>query len=348
MNKDPAVDTVKYIPHQSTKRPISPEQAEKITGKAKSQCTRELTDTVSTLDFPEFYPGTPRGTFNMTSLGGSSGSGLRTDGQEMGIQELIETWRSTLADHRTESKADIIAVLSEVTNGMLDRIADLEAQVSKREHEIDSLHYHIDTLDQNRRARNAKFVGVPETDEEDPKTVVIDIAKRIGITIKPSDIVECERIGKPPTGPTAKPRQIMTKFATTHTKVELFKMRKSLSTSTDADLKSTFINEDLAPYRAKLLYVARMLKNDKLINKYWVFRNEVQVKLTEFDEAQPVRSFDFFKNFHDHPVFQSILRPKFVPKQAVSAMSIFKSKPGYAQALRRLHESLGEEHFNKM
>jgi hypothetical protein len=341
MSRGPLANTKQVITESSKKRPISPEQAEKITSKSKKECTREFDDTVCTLTFPENFGNRPSAAGHKNTMHG-------TGDQNMSVQDLIETWRTTLAAHRVESKADMICIMTEVTNGMLGRIADLETEVAKQNQELEGLYYRIDTLEQNSRAKNAKFAGIKEEEDEDVKAIVIDVAKKIGVTIKESDITECERVGKPPTETNQRPRNIMTKFASIGVKAGLFKMRKSLGTSTDSYLKSIFINEDLAPLRAKLLYIARMLKNDGKINKYWIFRNEVQVKLTELDEPTPVRSMDFFSDFHDHKVFQDILRPKFIPQKPVSAMSIFKSKPGYAEALRKLHEMYGEEYFDTM
>ena len=42
--------------------------------------------------------------------------------------------------------------------------------------------------------------------------------------------------------------------------------------------KPVYINEHLSPYYGKLRYACKLLKNDKLINDYWVSGHKVKVK----------------------------------------------------------------------
>jgi hypothetical protein len=323
---------------QRTKRAISPEQAELFCNRAKSKCTRDEIPENS-VDFDIDFENFTSERAGLTPKKMSQGTGPESS-KDM---DLIRTWHLTLANHRMETKADMMSIISEITNGMLARIVDLEAEVCKKEWELDVMRYQMDSVDQSNRVRNAKVVGVVEAEEENPKEKILEIAKKIKANISSSDIVRCERIGKiDPDG--NKPRTIMTRFATTSAKMEFFKMRKALGTSKDAELKKVFVNEDLAPLRSKFLYVARMLKSDGLIHKYWVYKNEVQVKFLESDEkGTPVRNLEIFSDFHTHQVFKDILKPRFVPKQSPNAETVFKSKPAYAEVLAKYSDVLHQQ-----
>ena len=47
------------------------------------------------------------------------------------------------------------------------------------------------------------------------------------------------------------------------------------------------VNEDLAPARSRLLYICRILKNVKVLHKYWVYDTEVYIRRVE--DAEPER-----------------------------------------------------------
>jgi hypothetical protein len=334
MNKDPATLPSTPVGSVGTKRQLSPGQKEEFTGKQKTLCTRDrdfVYDEI--LDYTNKTYSEPT-LANLAKMSSNSGIPEATN-------ELVKkTLNSTLANFRMEWKADLMSVVTEVTNGMLERIAALEHEVMVKDRQIDELSYRMDTLDMNSRVKNVKFVGVPEVENEeddedpqieDPKTTVLEIASKINAKISFSDIVYCERVGRKDKGP----RPIKVTFATTNAKMELFKMRKELAKSTDKDLKNVFVNVDLSPFRSQLLYIARKLKADNLIAKYWVYKNEVNIKIREEEEkGKPIRSLYDLTPFHDHRVFQGLIKPKFVPKKTLTAIEILAANPKYAELFR--------------
>ena len=100
-----------------------------------------------------------------------------------------------------------------------------------------------------------------ETAEEDPYEKVVEVAGKIGVTIKRDDISVCHRLAS-----RSGIRPIIVKFVRRETKFQIMKHKKSLKNSTEP----LYINDDLTPLRAR---IAKAIRNKNDV-KFCTYYNE--------------------------------------------------------------------------
>lgn len=173
---------------------------------------------------------------------------------------------------------------------MVTKIKTLEQKIATLAHvntcqedSIEALEYKLDSQEQRNRKFNLKISGIPENPGENPAVLIEQIASVLHANVTRNDFEACYRIGGSRPG---KPRAILVKFNTIDAKIRLFSARKSLKEHKSTAIKEIFVNEDLAPIRSKMLFIARNLKNANLIFKYWVYDSEVFIRKTENSEPE--------------------------------------------------------------
>lgn len=141
----------------------------------------------------------------------------------------------TLSDDQLESLADKVT-------------QKLEARMKKREEHVDGrldeLCLVTDELEQHNRLENLRIFGVKEVKGENTDKIVIDVAKKIGITLASSSISRSHRVGPISANKT---RALIVKFVSYADRKNMFKAKKLL--------KGTGITvaEDLTRYRRSIL-----------------------------------------------------------------------------------------------
>ena len=164
-------------------------------------------------------------------------------------------------------------------------VEKLEINAAKKDTELDQVKYKLESYEQKNRTRNLKVSGVPEGPDEDVLQLVIGIATKLDLEIGSRDINVCYRVGRPKL---SKPRPILVKMTTVDTRNVFFNARKALKTHNDLYLQNVYISEDLAPMRNSMFYLARSLKYDHDIFKYWVYDCEAWVKVAR-EDPDPIR-----------------------------------------------------------
>jgi len=104
------------------------------------------------------------------------------------------------------------------------------------------------------------------------------------------ELDRAHRVGKPSDIAGAKPRAILMKFATHWSKQRVFNAKKKLYTE-DENLPRLFLNEDLTRRRSELLWRARKLKKDGIIQDTWTANGTILLK----DARNAVASFKSLK-----------------------------------------------------
>lgn len=120
-----------------------------------------------------------------------------------------------------------------------------------------------------------------------------------------ADILACYRVGKFNPRNT-KPRPILVKFYNEEARIDLFNARKELKKSKKKYLQKVYINEDMAPMRSPLYYIARGLKDAGLIYRYWVYDSEVWFRKTPTDEPITARGMSAFADYKDTEPYKKL------------------------------------------
>ena len=108
-------------------------------------------------------------------------------------------------------------------------IEDVGKKLCSLQVENQKLTFEIDRLEQYSRRENVRIYGLAETQGECTNTVVIDMARDIGVTITPADISVSHRLGRPEGGGStadSRPRPLIVKLVRRDTKFELMLNKK--------------------------------------------------------------------------------------------------------------------------
>ena len=99
-----------------------------------------------------------------------------------------------------------------------DKIKNLEVEIAALKHDQD-------WLEQYTRRTSLRISGLPEENNEDVCTKVLDLCnKKLRIPVEPNEIERVNRLGRPG----GSPRQILVKFATYGTRASVFKAKAVL------------------------------------------------------------------------------------------------------------------------
>ena len=109
--------------------------------------------------------------------------------------------------------------------------------------------FNADALEQNGRRDNIQILGVVAEHNEDKYQKVVDVAKKIGVTIDKTDINVCHCLPARRNGP----KGIVVKCFKRHTNHLIIGNKKNLRKMG----QRLFINDDLTPLRGKVMYLIR-------------------------------------------------------------------------------------------
>lgn len=185
--------------------------------------------------------------------------------------------RSTLGEIVGEQvKNEIILLRKE--------LKEKNAKIERLERRIDSLESDNDTLEQYTRRNSLRIFGLPEEEAgEDTAQVALTLINqtmKVEPPITSEDLDRAHRIGKkgtpsttsPQPSTTPRPRAVIIKFATYRARQRVMAKRKSLQKT------KVFINEDLTRVRSTLLYKARTMKRQGVLQDAWTHDGALVVK----------------------------------------------------------------------
>ena len=103
----------------------------------------------------------------------------------------------------------------------------------------------LDDMQQYNRRENICVYGVQKAkySKDDGETVILNVAKTLGVNLQPADIQRSHRLGKKKNA--EKPRPIIVRFVSYKKRNELFYKKSELKKS--ADYKNVFVVEDITP-----------------------------------------------------------------------------------------------------
>ncbi len=203
--------------------------------------------------------------------------------------------------------------LKQDNNRMKQELEELKATIKKKERCIERLQLDIqcqhkqsqelqtklDQLEQQQYVNDVQIVGLPDTqcDEEEEKQKVIAFAKEtLELNLKPSDIVQLQRLGK---CTEAKPtRNLIVKFKKRSTRTDFYQRRKKTFVNPDPKT-NVYINDRVTEHRSNLLYAARKLAKTKRIHSAWTQYGNVLIRKTETDKPVEIKNHQDLVEFRE-------------------------------------------------
>lgn len=155
--------------------------------------------------------------------------------------EFLQKVCESIAETICEKVEQEILKISEQQNKIQDEVQIIKAKVSKTEY---ALNKKIDNIEQSTRKRNLRVFGLAETQTENVVSLIIEFfSSKLGITVVPSEIERCHRVGKYTEN---KSRGIFITFTSYQKRMEVFESKKKLKGE-----KQT-IKEDLTKMRLQI------------------------------------------------------------------------------------------------
>ncbi len=171
----------------------------------------------------------------------------------------------------------------------------VKKQLDEKEDVIKVIGMKIDELEQTNRSTNLRIVGLPEEEDEDVTSKVIDLTRdQLRIEhIRQSDFESIQRMGPKHY---KQSRDVMVRCSNIAIKNQMYKRRKSMQSSNNP----IYINEDLTSHRGKLFYHARKLKKSGKLFGVWSQEGNIMIKVKEDTQPTTVRDYDALKKlFHN-------------------------------------------------
>ena len=175
------------------------------------------------------------------------------------VQDLLDELDTKKSKNEHEKNAlAVTKILAPILSTAISRSMEPAAQGTlKMKAAIRKKTYDLDKLQQYGRRENLRINGIPEEEGENLKAKILKIGQAMSVEILNSDINVVHRSG--PRG--IRPRQIICRFVSQDTKIELLKSKKKLRDNDD--YKNVIMHEDLTPLGAKLLKVVKEQTNFK-------------------------------------------------------------------------------------
>ena len=157
--------------------------------------------------------------------------------------------------------------------------------------EVTKLQRDVQHLERYNRGQNLEISGIPEKPDEDIRTVVTNVLRRVDGELRADDVDISHRVG--PTTPTdsahatqtRRTRSILVRFTSRRVRNKIYDQRRSLKEVKLADLglgfresSNIFINENLTPEMKQLLYKANVARKDKHHRFLWTQNGKILVK----------------------------------------------------------------------
>ena len=189
--------------------------------------------------------------------------------------------------------------------------------------QVNLSHFHRDNLEQYGRKEAFRAQKVPESEgnEEDPAKLVIERANYVlsqipdesqfaefkNYKVKRSDFQRCHRVGDQRRAISKKKiRPIIAKFKDFRLRMAILINKKKLENKKEYKENGEFITEDLTPFRNKLLWYTKQIKNNDGKNKFYHIHSrdgKIKAKKTDGPEKQEwitiTTPHDFHKHGHD-------------------------------------------------
>ena len=152
-----------------------------------------------------------------------------------------------------------------------------------------------DELDQYNRRENLEFHGIPEQINENTNFIIKEMAKKINVQIKDSDISTSHRL------PASKNKHppIIVRFTNRDIKNKIYYKRRNLIGVHDfgiTGMTKLFINENLTPKRKKLFSLANKKRIELKYQYIWSNNGEIYLRKNSTSDHIKISSLEDIHN----------------------------------------------------
>ena len=199
-------------------------------------------------------------------------------------------------------KDSIIDALKEENMKFQSRVEQLEDMILRME-------IAKNNHDQYTRRNNIEIQGIPaRVKDEHLENKVIDIFRCLKISIDPSDIEDCHRLGNS-TPKNTIVRFVNRKFCKKALEAK-FDLRKINNAELHFDTSSVlYFSENLTPYNQYLAWKCRELKRANLIYSTWSSKGLIKISRSMNEKLIPIEDENDIFNLYPNFVFKENHRP---------------------------------------
>ncbi len=165
-----------------------------------------------------------------------------------------------------------------------DVIQKVHRKIEAKEGLINKMEEKTDQLEQIHKMNNIRIASLVEEEDEDVQVKVINLAKRMKLTIQPADIKDARRMG-PKKG--NKTRDVLVILTSKRLRDDLYQRRKMLTSATDP----VYVNEDLTQRRSQLFYEGRKLRKQGRIYGIWTQQGNILIKVSQQSQPKEVTNY---------------------------------------------------------
>ena len=179
-----------------------------------------------------------------------------------GVINMFEGLIDTAVDRHLKTLSDSVSKQEEQINKLEMKLKDVGTELTWVKGQLDEQEQY------GRRNGLRVWNNIKEETGESTDTMIIDIAKGMGVAIKPHDISRSHRVGRPTRDGRARP--ILVKFTTYRAREKLYSAKKKTK-------DGIFMGEDLTRHRQNLFYKVRTEKKSGRFTHAWTSDGRVLV-----------------------------------------------------------------------
>ena len=177
---------------------------------------------------------------------------------------------------------EVVASLRDEVRSLRTTLADRDATIAALQSEVQVLQDDYDALEQYGRRNGLRISGIPEQDNEDTTTAIVNLADDV-LKVEPplqrDDISISHRLRKPRNARPHEPAPVIVRFLRRTDRNRVISERKQLKDyNQDRDFK-IYVDEDLTTRRAKLFAKMRTLQKKRLLKQAWTYNGNIKVMM---------------------------------------------------------------------
>ena len=170
----------------------------------------------------------------------------------------------------------------------------LTKNVTQISDQLSRVQIDIEETKQTFREKNIRLVGLPENETQESSCELRDKINEFSQQhLKISDICkeDIEAVNRMGQKNENKHRDVIVRFKNRDTRNEFYRGRRKLyDPTTKRSTTGVYVNDDLTPYRQRLLFDARNLRKRATIFSVWTFSGTIMVKAEENSIPKPIKT----------------------------------------------------------
>ena len=173
----------------------------------------------------------------------------------------------------------VVASLRDEVRSLRATLADRDATIAALQSEVQVLQDDYDALEEYGRRNGLRISGIPEQDNGDTTTAIVNLANDVLKVEPPLQREISHRLRKPRNARPHEPAPVIVCFLRRTDRNRVISERKQLKDyNQDGDFK-IYVNEDLTTRRAKLFAKMRTLQKKRLLKQAWTYNGNIKVMM---------------------------------------------------------------------